>query len=105
LLVAVLSGGGLVGILTSLFVIIASLGLIAPNATTLALSNARAAGSAAAVLGVVQFSIGAVAAPLVGLAGTATAVPMAGAIAIFGVAALLTFSIFCRSKPALASGA
>ena len=105
LLVAVLSGGGLAGILTSLFVIIASLGLIAPNATTLALSNARTAGSAAAVLGVVQFSIGAVAAPLVGLAGTATAVPMAAAIAAFGIAALVTFIVFCRPAQALAHGA
>jgi DHA1 family bicyclomycin/chloramphenicol resistance-like MFS transporter len=70
--------------------------LIAPNATTLALSDAQAAGSSAALLGVVQFSIGALAAPLVGLAGTATAVPMAGAIAAFGIAALLTFGAFCR---------
>jgi DHA1 family bicyclomycin/chloramphenicol resistance-like MFS transporter len=52
-----------------------------------------------------QFSIGAVAAPLVGLAGTATAVPMAIAIAAFGIAALVTFSVFCRPAAALAMGA
>jgi DHA1 family bicyclomycin/chloramphenicol resistance-like MFS transporter len=98
LLVVVLSDIGLFGILPALFVIIASLGLVAPNATSLALSDTQVAGSAAALLGVVQFSIGAVAAPLVGLAGSASAVPMAIAIAAFGIAALLTFVLFCRPK-------
>jgi DHA1 family bicyclomycin/chloramphenicol resistance-like MFS transporter len=57
------------------------------------------------LLGVVQFSIGAVAAPLVGLAGSATAVPMAAAIAGFGIAALLTFFFFCRPAPTFVHGA
>jgi MFS transporter, DHA1 family, multidrug resistance protein len=96
LLAVVLSGIGLLGILPALFVVVASLGLVAPNATTLALRNTNTAGSAAALLGVLQLTIGAVAAPLVGLAGTATAVPMAAAIAAFGVAALLTFVFLCR---------
>jgi MFS transporter, DHA1 family, multidrug resistance protein len=96
LLGVVLSGVGLVGVLPSLFVLIASLGLIAPNATTLALSNTRAAGSAAALLGLLQFSIGAVAAPLVGIGGTTTAIPMAAFIAVFGLAALITFVALCR---------
>jgi DHA1 family bicyclomycin/chloramphenicol resistance-like MFS transporter len=99
LLVVVLSGIGLIGILPSLFVITASLGLIAPNATTLALTNTRAAGSASALLGVLQFSIGAITAPLVGLAGTATAVPMVTAIAAFGIATLATFLLFCQPTP------
>jgi DHA1 family bicyclomycin/chloramphenicol resistance-like MFS transporter len=92
----VLAGIGLVGILPALFVVVASLGLIAPNATALALADTKTAGSAAALLGVLQFSIGAVIAPIVGLAGTATAVPMAVAIAVFGIAALVTFVGFCR---------
>jgi DHA1 family bicyclomycin/chloramphenicol resistance-like MFS transporter len=99
LLGVVLSGIGLIGVLPSLFVIVASLGLIAPNATTLALSNTRTAGSAAALLGLLQFSIGAVAAPLVGIGGTTSAVPMAAFIAAFGLAALATFLLLCR--PAL----
>lgn len=98
LLGVVLGGIGLLGILPALFVAIASLGLIAPNATTLALANTAMAGSAAALLGVVQFSIGAIAAPLVGLAGTATAVPMAAAIAAFGIATLVVFIVFCRPE-------
>jgi DHA1 family bicyclomycin/chloramphenicol resistance-like MFS transporter len=105
LLVVALSGISLVGIVPALFIIVASLGLIGPNATTLALSNTSTAGSAAALLGVLQLTMGAVAAPMVGLAGTATAVPMAAAIAAFGSAALLTFLVLCRPTPALVQGA
>ena len=96
LLVVVLSGIGLVGVLPSLFVIVASLGLVAPNATALALEGTRTAGSASALLGVVQFTIGAVAAPLVGMGGTMTAVPMAAVIATFGMATLITFIVLCH---------
>jgi DHA1 family bicyclomycin/chloramphenicol resistance-like MFS transporter len=100
LLVVVLSGIGLVGVLPSLFVIVASLGFIAPNATALALANTRTAGSAAALLGVLQLTIGAIAAPLVGIGGSTSAVPMATAIAAFGIATLVTFMIFCRPAQA-----
>jgi MFS transporter, DHA1 family, multidrug resistance protein len=98
LLAVVLGRVGLVGVLAALFVIIASLGLIAPNATALALANTRAAGSASALLGVLQLTIGAVAAPLVGMGGTASAVPMAVAIASFGLATLIVFVAFCRPE-------
>jgi MFS transporter, DHA1 family, multidrug resistance protein len=98
LLAVVLGGIGLAGMLPALFVVIASLGLIAPNATALALADTKTAGSAAALLGVLQFSIGALSAPLVGLAGTATAAPMAAAIAAFGIATLVTFGLFCRPR-------
>jgi DHA1 family bicyclomycin/chloramphenicol resistance-like MFS transporter len=106
LLVVVLSGIGLVGVLPSFFVLVASLGLIAPNATALALANinTQIAGSASALLGVLQFTIGAVAAPLTGLGGTTTAVPMAAAIGAFGIAALVTFIVLCRPAKARAQG-
>jgi MFS transporter, DHA1 family, multidrug resistance protein len=102
LLVVVLSGIGLVGVLLSFFVITASLGFIAPNATALALANTstRTAGSASALLGVLQLSIGAVVAPLVGIGGTTTAIPMAAVIAAFAIAALVTFIVFCRPAQA-----
>ncbi len=100
LLVVVLSGLGLIGVLASLFVIVASLGLIAPNATALALANTRTAGSASALLGVLQFSIGALAAPLVGIGGTTSAVLMAAVIAAFSIATLATFVVFCRPAQA-----
>jgi MFS transporter, DHA1 family, multidrug resistance protein len=96
LLAVVLGGVGLIGVIPALFVVVASLGLIAPNATTLALANARMAGSAAALLGVLQLTLGAVAAPLIGVIGAASAVPMATAIAAFGSATLATLIIARR---------
>lgn len=102
LLVAVFSGAGLGAVLVALFVVVASFGLIAPNATALALSGSKAAGSASALLGVMQLTIGAIVAPLVGLFGTSSAVPMALAIASFSLAALLSFVLAChfgRNQP------
>ena len=55
-----------------------------PNTTMLALAdNREVSGSASALLGVCQFIVGALAAPLVGLGGTGSAVPMA--TVMFGV--------------------
>ena len=96
LLVAVLSGSGLAGILPAFFILASSLGFIMPNATTLALADARAAGSASALLGVLQFAIGALVAPLVGLGGTTSAIPLATSIAAFALATLITFLVLCR---------
>ena len=63
--------GGLVLLLAALWAVLASVGLVMPNAPALALSrHAEAAGTAAALLGAVQFGVGAVAAPIVGLLGT-----------------------------------
>jgi DHA1 family bicyclomycin/chloramphenicol resistance-like MFS transporter len=94
LLVVVASGEiarplGLAGIVPPLFVLIASIGFIMPNATVLALSGApRTAGSASALLGLLQFGLGAGVAPLVGIAGSGTALPMALLIAVLELAAL-----------------
>ncbi len=96
LLLVVLGGVGLVAVLPALFLLVSSLGLIVPNAMALALSNTKAAGSASGLLGVLQFSIGAVVAPLVGIAGSASAVPMAAFIAGFGIVAVATFLVLCR---------
>jgi MFS transporter, DHA1 family, multidrug resistance protein len=96
LLVVVLSGIGLVGVLASAFVITGSLGFIMPNITTLALSDTKAAGSASALLGVLQLALGAITAPLVGLAGTASALPMAVVMAVFAIATLVAFVVLCR---------
>jgi DHA1 family bicyclomycin/chloramphenicol resistance-like MFS transporter len=93
LLLVVIDGGvGLPGILPAFFVIVASLGFILPNATTLALASyPRAAGSASALLGLGQYVVGAAAAPLVGVLGSGTALPMAVVIAALSTAALLSF--------------
>jgi DHA1 family bicyclomycin/chloramphenicol resistance-like MFS transporter len=97
LLAAVLTGAGLAGVLPSLFVVVSSIGLIVPNAAALALAgHRRVAGSASGLLGVAQFALGALAAPLVGLAGEHTAVPMALVIAVLGCAALTVFAVLIR---------
>jgi len=97
LLGAVAANVGLLGVLAALFVVVSSQGVVLPNATTLALSgHPRTAGSASALLGVLQYSIGAAAAPLVGLGGTSTARPMAIVIAVLGVAALTVFVLLGR---------
>ena len=63
--------GGLPALLVSLWVVLAAAGLAMPNAPALALSrHGEAAGTASALLGAVQFGVGAVAAPLVGVLGT-----------------------------------
>jgi DHA1 family bicyclomycin/chloramphenicol resistance-like MFS transporter len=90
LLVVVLAGGlGLGPVLAALFLVVASVGLVMPNATALALANhPRVAGSGSALLGLAQFIVGAAVAPLVGIGGSGTALPMAVIIATLGTAAL-----------------
>ena len=107
LLAVIISGGiGLVGILPSLFVVVSSLGFVLPNATALALSgHPRSAGSASALLGVLQFAIGAAAAPLVGAFGSRTALPMSVVMATLGVCALVTFALLVRGGESPASRA
>jgi DHA1 family bicyclomycin/chloramphenicol resistance-like MFS transporter len=88
-LVSVVAGLGLGGLLPSLFVMVSSIGLVLPNSAALALADhPRTAGSASALLGLAQFAIGAVAAPLAGVAGSHTALPMAIVMAVLPVAGL-----------------
>ncbi len=90
---------GLAGVLPCLFVVVASLGFVYPNATALALSDhPRAAGSASAVLGVIQYVVGASAAPLVGLGGSTSALPMALVIAALASAALAASALARRAS-------
>jgi MFS transporter, DHA1 family, multidrug resistance protein len=85
-----------------LFVVVASLGFVLPNATALALADhPRVAGSASGLLGVLQFAVGAAAAPLVGVAGTGTALPMAAMIAALGTGGLLAATVVA-ARPAAA---
>jgi len=100
LLAVVLAGAGVWGIVPLLFLVVASLGLVLPNATALALAgHPRVAGSASGLLGVLQFIVGAAAAPLVGIAGTGTAVPMATVIAVLAVGAVLSATVLVPSEP------
>jgi DHA1 family bicyclomycin/chloramphenicol resistance-like MFS transporter len=94
LLAAVLAGAGLVAVLPSLFLVVGSLGLIMPNSSALAMSSwpPAVAGRASALLGLLQFVIGGAVSPLVGVAGSDTAVPMAIVIATLSSAAVLAYA-------------
>ncbi|HEY3709167.1 MAG TPA: Bcr/CflA family multidrug efflux MFS transporter [Amycolatopsis sp.] len=103
-LFAVTAGLPLIGLVIPLLVVVSSIGLVMPNASSLALAeHARSAGSASALLGVLQFAIGGVATPLVGLGGPGTAVPMAATMAGFGVLALLAFLTLTRPTSQVAA--
>lgn len=85
-------------LLVSLFLLVSSIGLVTPNASSLALAeHARSAGAASALLGVLQFVVGAVATPLAGLGGPGTAVPMAATMAGFALLAMVAFLALTRN--------
>lgn len=107
LLVAGLTGWmGLLGILVPLGLVVASAGLSLPNTPALALTrHGEAAGTAAAMLGAVQFGVGALVAPIVGLAGGASAVPMAVVMLIVTLSACaLMFGVVRRDETATSLG-
>ncbi|WP_431920738.1 multidrug effflux MFS transporter [Micromonospora wenchangensis] len=88
--------GGLPALLVALWVVLAAAGLAMPNAPALALSrHGEAAGTASALLGAVQFGVGAVAAPMVGVLGNG-AVAMALVVAGGMVAALAVLFLVVR---------
>ncbi|MGC4819341.1 multidrug effflux MFS transporter [Micromonospora sp. DT63] len=92
--------GGLGTLLASLWLVLAAAGLALPNAPALAMSrHSEAAGTAAALLGAVQFGVGAVSAPLAGLFGTGS-VPMAVVIA-GGMAAALAVMLLVVPRATL----
>jgi DHA1 family bicyclomycin/chloramphenicol resistance-like MFS transporter len=88
---------GLVPVAAALFVLMSAMGITLPNAQALALMRTRhSAGSASALLGTSSFLIGAVASPLVGIAGEHTAVPMAVVQLAAALVALACFVGMCR---------
>ncbi|GAA3153047.1 multidrug effflux MFS transporter [Planomonospora alba] len=80
-------------VLPVLFVLVGSVTLILGNASALAVDRAPwASGTAAAVMGALQFALGALVSPLVGIAGEDTGLPMGIALvttAVLGLAARL----------------
>ncbi len=78
--------GGLAGVLVPLWAVLFAVGLALPNAPALALSrHGEAAGTAASLLGAIQFGLGAAVSPLVGVVGndaTAMAAVMATVLAL-----------------------
>nr|WP_308424544.1 multidrug effflux MFS transporter [Micromonospora sonchi] len=94
--VAATGFGGLPALLGSLWLALTAIALAMPNAPALALSrHGEAAGTASALLGAVQFGVGAVTAPLVGVLGNG-AVAMALLIAGGLVMALVVLLLVVR---------
>ncbi|WP_285493958.1 hypothetical protein [Actinomadura sp. NBRC 104425] len=76
---AVLAGWGPPGILPGLLFVASSMGVIMPNATALAMDgHAGRAGSASALVGMLQFLVGAVVPPVISSGGTSGSVMVAG---------------------------
>jgi DHA1 family bicyclomycin/chloramphenicol resistance-like MFS transporter len=89
--------GGFAGILVPLWFFIACHGFVMPNTTALAMApHGSVAGSASALLGTLQFMLGATAGALVGVFGNGTAVPLGAVIAGCGVAAFAVYQTLPR---------
>jgi len=104
LLICIAAGAGLMGILPSLFFVVASVGLVSTASFPLAMRNhGRSAGTASALLGVMSFVFGGMVAPLVGLGGNTTALPMGIVIASTGLLALISVFVIAGNGQAARS--
>ena len=83
--------GGLVAVpvsvvIVSLFLLVGGVAVTTPPTTTIALADhPRMAGTASSLLGMARFALGGVVAPLVGIAGAATMLPL-GIVAVAAIA-------------------
>jgi DHA1 family bicyclomycin/chloramphenicol resistance-like MFS transporter len=97
--------GGLLGVALPLWAVLFAAGLAMPNAPALALSrHGDAAGAAAALLGAVQFGVGAAVSPVVGLLGNDAAAM--GTVVLAGLtSALVVLALVVRPWRLSAPGA
>ncbi|WP_242145396.1 MULTISPECIES: multidrug effflux MFS transporter [unclassified Bacillus cereus group] len=97
LLLTIIFGIGLIGVLCSLFLVVSSVGVVSTTGFSLAMRNQKqAAGTASALLGLLQFISGALVAPLVGIGGSNTAFPMGVVIALCEVGAVLCYLLMAK---------
>ena len=94
----------LYGVATLLFIYVSSVGCLFPNITAMAMAPQGArAGSASAMIGVIQFVLAAGSASLIGATNSGAAVPMAVVIAVCSVLAVALYWTMVqgpRSRPA-----
>ena len=92
LLAMTINGGfGLLGVAVPLWVFVASLGAILPNATALALEpHANRAGIASAVMGAMRFAVAFAASAIVATLHDGTGLPMAATVAGFAMLSVLS---------------
>ncbi|PAF17553.1 MFS transporter [Terribacillus saccharophilus] len=97
ILVVVLVHGPFIALFLAIFLFAVAIGIIAPVSFTLAMeSQGHIAGSAAAVLGSLQFALGAVTSPLVGIAGEDSAVPFGITIFMTSILAVIAYATLVR---------
>ncbi|GAA2520662.1 multidrug effflux MFS transporter [Rarobacter incanus] len=97
--VAAVSAATPIILMAALFVTVGSLGFVFGNCTALALDSVRSvAGTGSAVLGAIQFLLAGLVAPIVGLAGEHTAIPM-GATMVVLIAVSATAFLTVRNRP------
>ncbi|MCR8630224.1 multidrug effflux MFS transporter [Paenibacillus radicis (ex Xue et al. 2023)] len=102
-LVVAIVHGPLFALVIPLFFFVAAIGITSTAAFPLAMeSQGHMAGSAAALLGVIPFLLGAVVSPLVGIAGEDTAVPLGVIILLTSAAAMLAYFFLVRRSPSRA---
>ncbi|MEU4730603.1 Bcr/CflA family multidrug efflux MFS transporter [Streptomyces sp. NPDC023588] len=88
---------GLPPVAAALFVLMSAMGVLLPNTNAQALMRTpHAAGSASALIGTSSFLVGAIASPLVGVAGEDTAVPMAVVQLVCALLSVTFFLTLCR---------
>ncbi|MDC0705852.1 MULTISPECIES: Bcr/CflA family multidrug efflux MFS transporter [Priestia] len=93
LLIALLLKAPLIAVAIPIFFFVSSISIIGTTSFALAIeSQGHIAGSASALLGLLPFVLGSLSAPLVGIAGSYTGVPMG--VTIFGASLLAFLSYF-----------
>ncbi|MEK4240105.1 MULTISPECIES: multidrug effflux MFS transporter [Paenibacillus] len=97
LLLTVLVGGGLIPILICLFAVVSSVGIVGATSFSLAMQDqGETAGSASALIGLIPLLLGSCVAPLVGLGGVESALPMAIVMACTGILSILSYVLLVR---------
>lgn len=88
-------------VLPMTFIMLACIGFTAGNATALAMNAVTTGvGTAAALLGAVQFTFGAIASPIVGLAGESSAMPM---VTVIMVSTVVSFTMLLWTRRVVAA--
>lgn len=99
LIAAGVLGFGFWGVAIPIFLYVASLGMILPNATAGALSKqTENAGSASALIGTLQYGLAAIASSLVSYFNNGTSLPMTILIGTCGIAAFLALNLLFGAK-------
>lgn len=99
LLLLLLAHAKLIFILIPLFFVVSSVGMVSTAGFSLAMqTQGNNAGSASALLGVTSLAFGGIVAPLVGIGGGNTAIPMGIVIVIAGCGAVLAYLLLVQRK-------